>query len=100
VRSLLPAGKTGKVLSRTVESHAIDGWIRKPNIGFSQAGYLPSQPKVSAIELDKKGTPLATASLYKIDEHGQAAEVFSGPVRSVPGAIITNTTMLNSTSLW
>ena len=81
VRSLLPAGITGKVLSWTVEPHAIDGWIREPNIGFSQVGYLPSQPKVSVIELDKKDTPLATASLYKIDENGKAAEVFSGPIQ-------------------
>jgi hypothetical protein len=54
----------------------------KPNIGFSQVGYLPSQPKVSVIELDKKDTPPATASIYKIDEHGRAAEVFSGPIQS------------------
>ena len=82
VRSLLPAGRTGKVLSWIVEPHAIDGWIREPNIGFSQVGYLPSQPKVSVIELDKKDTPPATASLYKIDEHGRAAEVFNGPIQS------------------
>lgn len=82
IRSLLPAGKTGKVVSWIVEPHAIDGWIREPNIGFSQVGYLPSQPKISVIELDKKDTPLATASLFKIDENGQAAEAFSGPVHS------------------
>ena len=82
VRSLLPAGKTGKVVSWIVEPHAIDGWIRQPNIGFSQVGYLPSQPKVSVIELDKKDTPLATASLFKINEQGQATKVFSGPIHS------------------
>jgi endoglucanase len=81
VRSLLPAGKTGKVLSWIVEPHAIDGWIREPNIGFSQVGYLPSQPKVSVIELDKKDKPLSKASLYKIDADGKAAEVFSGPIQ-------------------
>jgi endoglucanase len=82
VRSLLPAGKTGKVLSWTVEPHAIEGWIREPNIGFSQVGYLPSQPKVSVIELDKKDNPLAKASIYKTGADGKAAEVFSGPVQS------------------
>ena len=82
VRSLLPAGKTGKVVSWIVKPHAIDGWIRQPNIGFSQVGYLPSQPKVSVIELDKKDTPLATASLFKINEQGQATKVFSGPIHS------------------
>ena len=47
VRSLLPAGKTGKVLTWTVEPNAIKGWIREPKIGLSQVGYIPSQPKIS-----------------------------------------------------
>ncbi len=80
VRSLLPAGKTGKVLTWTVEPNAIKGWIREPNIGFSQVGYLPSQPKVSVIELDKKDKPLAKASVYKVGEDGNAAKVFSGKI--------------------
>ena len=80
VRSLLPAGKTGKVLTWTVEPNAIKGWIREPNIGFSQVGYLPSQPKVSVIELDKKDKPLAKASIYKVGDDGNATEVFSGKI--------------------
>jgi endoglucanase len=82
VRSLLPAGKTGKVLTWTVEPNAIKGWVREPNIGFSQVGYLPSQPKVSVIELDKKDKPLATASLYKIGDDGNATKAFSGNIVS------------------
>lgn len=80
VRSLLPAGKTGKVLTWTVEPHAIEGWIREPNIGFSQVGYLPSQPKVSVIELDKKDKPLTKASVYKLNDDGKASRVFSGKI--------------------
>ena len=80
VRSLLPAGKTGKVLTWTVEPNAIKGWIREPNIGFSQVGYLPSQKKVSVIELDKKDKPLAKASIMKISNDGNASEVFSGKI--------------------
>jgi hypothetical protein len=82
VRSLLPSGKIGKVLSWTVEPNAIKGWLREPNIGFSQVGYLPSQPKVSVIELDKKDTPLATASLYKVGDDGIATKAFSGNIIS------------------
>lgn len=81
VRSLLPAGKTGKVLTWTVEPNAINGWVREPNIGFSQVGYLPSQKKVSVIELDKIDKPLAKASLYKIGDDGKATEVFSGTIQ-------------------
>ncbi len=82
VRSLLPAGKTGKVLTWTVEPNAIDNWLREPNIGFSQVGYLPSQQKVSVIELDKKDKPLAKASIFKVGEDGNATEVFSGNIDS------------------
>jgi N-terminal ig-like domain of cellulase. len=82
VRSLLPAGKTGKVLTWTLEGNAIDGWIREPNIGFSQVGYIPSQKKVAVIELDKKDNPLAKASLYKVGEDGKATEAFSGNIVS------------------
>jgi endoglucanase len=82
VRSLFPAGKTGKVLTWTIEPNAINGWLREPNIGFSQVGYLPSQPKVSVIELDKKDKPLAKASIYKIGNDGKATELFSGNIVS------------------
>lgn len=45
VRSVLPVGKTGKVLTWTIEPNAINGWLRKPNIGFSQVGYSQPNPK-------------------------------------------------------
>jgi len=80
VRSLLPAGKTGKVLTWTIEPNAIKGWVREPNIGFSQVGYLPDRQKVAVIELDKNDKPLAKASLYKVDEDGNTAEVFTGNI--------------------
>lgn len=80
VRSLLPAGKTGKVLTWTVEPNAVKGWIREPNIGFSQVGYIPSQQKVSVIELDKKDKVQAKASIYKVDDAGKATKVFSGKI--------------------
>lgn len=82
VRSLIPAGKTGKVLTWTIEPNAIPGWIREPNIGFSQVGYMPSQPKVAVIELDKKDKALQTSSLYKIGEDGKATKVFTGNIAS------------------
>jgi len=80
IRSILPAGKTGKVLTWTVEANAIKDWIREPNIGFSQVGYLPGQPKVSVIELDKTDKPLAVASIYKIGEDGNATKVFTSNI--------------------
>ena len=80
LRSVLPAGKTGRVLSWTVEPHAIPGWIREPNIGFSQVGYIPEQPKVAVIELDKNDTVLPTATLMRIGNDGSVEKAYEGPI--------------------
>ena len=80
LRTLLPAGKTGKVMTWTVEPNAVPGWIREPNIGFSQVGYVPDQPKVAVIELDKNDKPLETAELYRIGEDGNETLAYSGKV--------------------
>lgn len=85
IRSLLPPGKTGKVLSWTVEPNAVKGWIREPNIGFSQVGYLPSQQKVAVIELDTTDKVRASASIYKVENDGSATRVFSG--KTIPWGI-------------
>ena len=81
LRSVLPKGKTGKVITWTVEPHAIPNWIREPNIGFSQIGYIPEQPKVAVIELDKKDKPLATATLMRIKTDGTTEQAFKGAVK-------------------
>jgi endoglucanase len=82
VRSLLPAGKTGKVLSWYLEPNAIPGWKRKPVIGFSQVGYTPMQNKTAVIELDKSDEPLQEATLYQVMEDGRQAEKLRAPTHS------------------
>ena len=82
LRSVLPKGKTGKVVTWTVEPHAIPGWIRQPNIGFSQVGYIPNQPKVAIIELDKQDQPLSTASLMRIKDDGTTEQAFKGDIQA------------------
>ncbi len=82
LRSVLPKGKTGKVVTWLVEPHAIPGWKRQPNIGFSQIGYIPNQPKVSVIELDKTDTPLANATLMRINGDGTTTEAYRGDIKS------------------
>ncbi len=81
LRSVLPAGKTGKVLTWTVEPNAVPGWIREPNVGFSQMGYVPDQPKVAVIELDRKDKVKAKASVWKVEADGSEREAYSGPVK-------------------
>ena len=82
VRSLLPAGKTGKVLSWTVEPNSVEGWVREPNIGFSQVGYVPDQPKVAVIELDKNDKVLPKASICKIADDGKVSTVYTGATKT------------------
>ena len=81
LRSVLPAGQTGKVLTWTVEPNAVKGWIREPNVGFSQMGYVPDQPKVAVIELDKKDKVKAKASVWKVEADGSEQKAFEGPVK-------------------
>ena len=80
VRSILPKGKTGKVVTWTVEPHAIPNWTREPNIGFSQIGYTPEQPKVAVIELDKNDTPQPTATLMRLQEDGTSTAAYTGAI--------------------
>jgi endoglucanase len=81
VRSLLPAGKTGKVLTWYVEPNAIPNWKREPVVGFSQVGYIPVQEKVAVIELDMMDIPLKTASLFRVTEDGKFVEKLNGEVK-------------------
>jgi endoglucanase len=81
VRSLLPANKTGKVLTWYLEPNAIPNWKRQPVIQFSQVGYIPQQEKVAIIELDKNDTPLKTASLFQVTEDGQSIKKLNGEVK-------------------
>ena len=81
VRSILPAGKTGKVVTWRVEPHAIPNWIREPNIGFSQIGYIPEQPKVAVIELDKNDTPQTSARLMRINPDGTTTAAYEGDIK-------------------
>ena len=82
VRSILPSGKTGKVLEWYLEPSSDPQWIRKPNIGFSQVGYSPAQKKVAVIELDKNDTPAATAKLLRIGADGQKSLALEVPVKT------------------
>jgi hypothetical protein len=82
LRSVLPKGKTGKVVTWTVEPHAIPNWIREPNIGFSQVGYIPEQPKVAVIELDKNDVQNGSASLMRLNPDGTTTVAYAATVKT------------------
>lgn len=81
VRSILPANKTGKVLTWYLEPNAIANWKRQPIIEFSQVGYTPSQKKVAVIELDKNDSPLKSASVLQVTPEGKLVEKLKGEVK-------------------
>lgn len=81
LRSELPSGKTGKVLTWYIEPNTIKGWTREPNIGFSQVGYTPAQSKVAVIELDRNFKRRPKAELWKIDSDGSQSRVFRAATR-------------------
>jgi endoglucanase len=80
VRSVLPAGKTGRVVEWTMTPNSVPGWARAPVIGHSQLGYAPGQNKVAVIELDSamKAAP-ATARLLEVAANGTTRPVLNGP---------------------
>jgi len=80
LRTILPAGQTGKVVSWRVEPGTIDNWTREPNIGFSQVGYVPEQPKIAVVELDKNYKVPAKASIIKFEPDGTSKKVYSGKI--------------------
>ena len=79
-RSELPADKVGKVITWTVEPNSVKGWVREPNIGFSQVGYMPDQPKIAVIELDKNYKSEKTAQVIKVETNGNETVAFKGKV--------------------
>ena len=52
--------------------NAVEGWIGKPRIQVSQVGYLPGQPKVAVIELDRRDMEGKTLTLRRIGRDGAA----------------------------
>ncbi len=82
VRSLIPAGKSGKVIEWFLTANTILEWTRKPVIGHSQLGYHPKQKKIAVIELDKNDKPLNTARLLKITKEGKFIEKHKSEIKN------------------
>jgi hypothetical protein len=77
LRTLLPAGKTGKIAEWRITAETQENWLRTPNIAHSQAGYLPEQEKIAVIELDKNDKPLSKVSLLKINNDGSVQKILT-----------------------
>jgi endoglucanase len=81
VRSLIPEGRSGKVVEWSIEANTIPQWRRRPVIAHSQLGYHPSQKKMALIELDQNDTARSTAHLLKVGENGEYVEKFASALK-------------------
>ncbi|MBB4659456.1 glycoside hydrolase family 9 protein [Parvularcula dongshanensis] len=80
LRSVLPEGKSGTLLTWTIDASSIPGWTRDPVISHSQVGYTPNRDKVAVVELDRNDTPEESARVLKIGADGSETEAMVAPV--------------------
>lgn len=82
VRSLIPPGKSGKVVEWFLTANTIPDWTRPPMIAYSQVGYHPDQKKVAVIEFDKNDIPTKTARVLQVTQSGALVEKYKGEVKN------------------
>ena len=59
-----------------IRPHVKEGWVREPNVGFSQVGYTPAQEKFAVVELDKWDNDYPkTMALYRVNADGSEENV-------------------------
>ncbi len=82
VRSVIPSGKSGKVVEWFVTANTIPNWTRPPMIAHSQVGYHPHQKKIAVIEFDKNDNPMKTARVLQVTESGALVEKYKGEIKN------------------
>lgn len=81
VRSLIPPGKTGKVIEWYLTAGTVSGWVSKPVIEYSQVGYHPVQKKIAVLEFDVNDTSKENARLLKVTENGKFIKEYEAPIK-------------------
>jgi len=81
VRSLLPSGRTGEVLTWHIHIKAVADWLRPTVIGYNQVGYTPARSKIAVLELDPQYRGPTTARVLRLGPDGAYKEVFHNEVR-------------------
>jgi hypothetical protein len=76
VRSLLPGGRSGRVIEWLLMASTIAGWTRPPVIAHSQVGYHPDQHKVAVVELDKHDQVRGQMRLLQVMDDGELVEQY------------------------
>ncbi len=81
VRSIIPSGKTGTVVTWHVSARTAPDWVREPVIEYSQVGYTPLQKKVAVFEFDVNDHPLQSARLMRISDDGSLTPAYEGKLK-------------------
>lgn len=76
-RSLLPAGKTGRLLEWRLKASSTDGWQSPPVISYNQLGYTPDRSKIAIVQLDRDAGPPGTIKLLRLLDDGREEAVLS-----------------------
>ncbi len=76
LRTLIPAGKTGEVLTWHIRPNVIQNWTRDPVVTYSQVGYAIDHDKSAVIELDPLYNAPQKASILRLNEEGYFEKVF------------------------
>jgi hypothetical protein len=78
VRTLLPAGRTGRIAEWFITGESVGGWVRTPVVAHSQVGYHPAQAKLAVVELDRNDRARPDICLWKINGDGSRTKALSG----------------------
>lgn len=80
LRTLIPAGQTGEVVTWHIRPNLIQDWTRDPVVTYSQVGYALNQLKTAVIELDPLYDAPQSAEIVRLDADGSYETVFEGPL--------------------
>ena len=78
-RSLLPAGKTGRLIEWRLEASTLPGWVSPSVMSYNQLGYTPERPKVAILQLDRDAGPPGEMHLIRLLGDGREETAFTAP---------------------
>ena len=64
------SGKAAHAAEWLVTPHAAEDWTGRPRIQVSQVGYLPGQPKIAVVELDRRNRRTGPLTIRRIGRSG------------------------------
>ncbi|MDD6211481.1 MAG: glycoside hydrolase family 9 protein [Bacteroidales bacterium] len=81
VRSVVPAGITGKALEWVITPASDELWKRQPRIAYSQIGYHPRQRKIAYVELDSTEQARGKLELVRLRPDGTKEKIKTDKTR-------------------